>query len=83
MKRIVIIIKHHIFRIFAININKMTMTKETAIKAISDLPDEFELDDLLEKLVFMAKVEKGMQQAREGKVTPHDEFMKEAKKWSK
>jgi hypothetical protein len=59
------------------------MTKEAVIKVVSDLPNEFELDDLLEKLVFIAKVEKGMQQAREGKVISHDDLMKEIKTWSK
>ncbi|MEI6817567.1 MAG: hypothetical protein WCL14_13230 [Bacteroidota bacterium] len=59
------------------------MTKEAVIKVMNDLPNEFELDDLLEKLVFIAKVEKGMQQAREGKVISHDELLKEIKTWSK
>ena len=63
--------------------NKITMTKEAVIKVMNDLPNEFELDDLLEKLVFIAKVEKGMQQAREGKVISHDELLKEIKTWSK
>jgi hypothetical protein len=59
------------------------MTKEVAQKVFNDLPDEFELDDLLEKLVFIAKVEKGRQQVKEGKGIPHDEMVKKIRSWSK
>jgi hypothetical protein len=59
------------------------MTKESALKVFKDLPEEFELDELLEKLVFIAKVEKGRQQIKEGKGISHDEMVKKIKSWSK
>ena len=59
------------------------MTKEEIIKVVNDMPDGFDMEALLDKLIFMAKVEKGLEQIKEGKVTPHDEFMKEAKSWGK
>ena len=59
------------------------MTKEAALKVINDLPNEFEVDVLLDKLIFIAKIEKGLKQANEGKTITHEEMVKKAKTWSK
>ena len=59
------------------------MTKEALAKVVNTLPDEFEIDELLDKLIFMAKVEKGIEQIKEGKVTPYEEVKKISKTWSK
>jgi predicted transcriptional regulator len=64
-------------------INKIDMTKEAIIKVVNDLPNDFDMEELLDKLIFMAKVEKGMQQIEEGKVISHDEMKKKIKSWSK
>jgi hypothetical protein len=47
------------------------MKKEKVIDTVKGLPQEFELEELIEKLVFVEKIEKGLRQAEEGKVTPH------------
>jgi hypothetical protein len=36
------------------------LTKENVIKTISKFPESFPLDELIEKLIFMDKVEKGL-----------------------
>jgi predicted transcriptional regulator len=59
------------------------MKREKVIDTVRELPQEFELEELIEKLVFVEKIEKGIQQAEEGKVTPHDEVKKMIKKWQK
>jgi predicted transcriptional regulator len=59
------------------------MTKETVIKVVDALPNEFELDYLLEKLIIISKIEKGLKDVEEGRITPHDEVMKQARSWSK
>ena len=48
---------------------------------IKDIPREFELEDLIEKLVFVEKVEKGLMQAKDGKTVPHEKVKEIAKKW--
>lgn len=57
------------------------MKRERAIDTVKELPHEFELEELMEKLVFIEKVEKGLQQAEQGKVTPHADLKEEVKKW--
>jgi len=57
------------------------MKKEDVIEAMKELPQDFELEKLLEKLVFMEKVEKGLLQLEQGKTVPHDEVKKIVKQW--
>lgn len=57
------------------------MKRDKAIETIKELPNEFDLDDLIERLVFVEKVEKGLKQLDEGKTITHDEVKKITKKW--
>jgi len=57
------------------------MKKEDVIEAMKELPQNFELEKLLEKLVFMEKVEKGLLQLEQGKTVPHDQVKKIVKQW--
>lgn len=57
------------------------MNRDKAIETIKELPNEFDLDDLIERLVFVEKVENGLKQLDEGKTIPHDEVKKITKKW--
>ena len=59
------------------------MTKEALIKVVNDLPNDFDMEEFLDKLIFMAKVEKGMEQIKEGKGIPLDEAIRISKTWSK
>ena len=57
------------------------MKKEDVIEAMKELPQDFELEKLLEKLVFMEKVEKGLLQLEQGKTVQHDQVKKIVKQW--
>ena len=50
--------------------------KQRAIDAIRSLPDGATLDDVIERLCFIAKIEEGLQQSRAGQVVPHEEIKK-------
>lgn len=56
------------------------MTRDKALQTIKDLPSEFELEELIEKLIFIDKVEKGLQQIAEGKTVSHEEAKRRLKK---
>jgi len=49
------------------------MTKEKVMDSIKELPEQFDLDLLLEKLLFIEKVEKGLEQIKNGNVVSHEE----------
>ena len=58
------------------------MKKDKAINTINKFPQEFELDDLLEELIFMEKVENGLKQLEQGKTVPHEKVKEVVEKWS-
>ncbi|MEI9934788.1 MAG: hypothetical protein WDM71_08045 [Ferruginibacter sp.] len=57
------------------------MKRDKAINTVNEFPQEFELDDLLEKLVFVEKVEKGLQQLEKGETISHEKVKEITKKW--
>ena len=57
------------------------MKRDKAIDTIKEFPKEFELEALLEKLVFVEKVEQGLAQLKKGKTTPHEKVKEIVKKW--
>jgi hypothetical protein len=57
------------------------MKRDKAIEAVKEFPQEFELEDLIERLVFLEKVEKGLQQVEQGQTIPHEKVKEMTKKW--
>ncbi len=57
------------------------MKKSDAIDAINKMPKEFDIEQLIEKLVFIEKVEDGLKQAKAGKTVPHEEVRELVGKW--
>lgn len=57
------------------------MKRDKAIETVKELPQEFELDDLIEKLIFVEKVDKGLRQLDEGKTISHEKVKEIVKKW--
>ena len=47
--------------------------KERVLEAIRALPDDATLEDAMERLYFLAKVEEGLRQADTGETLSHDE----------
>lgn len=59
------------------------LTRDKVINSIKDLPDSFTIDELIDRLIFIEKVEQGLMQSEEGKVIPHEDVGKIIEKWSK
>lgn len=51
--------------------------KERALTALRDLPDDATLEDAIERLCFIAKIEEGLRQSEAGELTPHEEIKKQ------
>ena len=49
-------------------------TKSEIIQAIQDLPDDATLEDAMEKLYFLAKIERGLAQSEAGETISHAEI---------
>ena len=57
------------------------MKKDKVIDTVKNLPEEFELDELLEKLIFIEKVDMGLAQVAAGKVIAHETVKEIVKQW--
>ena len=59
------------------------LTRDKVIKSIKDLPESFTIDDLIDRLIFIEKIEQGLKQSAEGKVISHDDVKKIIEQWSR
>jgi hypothetical protein len=57
------------------------MKRDKAIDTVKELPKEFKLDTLIERLVFVEKVEQGLAQLKKGKTVSHEKVKEMTKKW--
>ena len=57
------------------------MERDKVLDTIKELPEEFELEDLIEKLIFVEKIEQGLKQLDEGKTVSHEEVKEITSKW--
>jgi hypothetical protein len=56
------------------------ITKEKLKKSISDFPEEFSIEDLIERLILIEKIELGNKQSLNGEVISEDELEEEMTK---
>ena len=59
------------------------MTREIVNKAISSLPQNFDLDALVERLIFIEKVEEGLAQLDRCECKTQEEVKEIVKSWRK
>ena len=57
------------------------ITKEKLKKSISDFPEEFSIDDVIERLILIEKIELGNEQSLTGEVISDDKLEEEMTKW--
>ena len=48
--------------------------KSEIIRAIEDLPDDATVEDAMERLYFLAKIERGLEQSESGETISHAEI---------
>ena len=59
------------------------MNKQSLVEVLNELPKEFNLDELIEKLLVIEKIEIGLNDVKNGRVISHEMVKKEIKKWGK
>jgi hypothetical protein len=55
--------------------------KEIVLETIRALPDDCSLEEIAERIEFMAAVQKGLDQLDRGEGIPHDEVKKQLASW--
>lgn len=51
------------------------------LKAISELPDNCSIDEIADRIEFLAAVQKGLDQLDRGEGIPHEEIKKQLASW--
>ncbi len=59
------------------------LTKEKLSKTVNELPDSFTIDELIDQLIFIEKVEEGIKQSESGKVISNEDVKLMIDKWSR
>ena len=59
------------------------LTKAKLIETIDSFPDTFSVDELLDKVILIDKIEKGDEQSRHNQTIREAELEKEMNKWFK
>ena len=63
--------------------NIVMTTKEKVLQAVNNLPDDASIEDAMDRLLFLAKIERGLQQADAGQTISHSEVKERMAKWLK
>ena len=58
-------------------------TKQQILKAIEDLPENAKVEDALERLYLLYKIERGIKQADSGELISQEEARQRMAKWLK
>ena len=61
--------------------NRVMTEKEIVLETIRALPDDCSLDEIAERIEFMAAVQKGLDQLDRGEGIPHDEVKRQLASW--
>jgi predicted transcriptional regulator len=59
------------------------LTKDKIKKTIDTLPDNFTIEDVIEELILIDKIEQGIKDVEGGSVYTTDELKKKLSKWLK
>ncbi len=59
------------------------MTKEALKNTIDQLPERFELEELIDRLIYIEKIEEGFAAAERGEAKTHEEVKALVKSWRK
>jgi predicted transcriptional regulator len=55
--------------------------KRLVLETISELPDEVSLDEIAERIEFLAAIQKGIDQLDRGEGIPHEEIKRQLATW--
>jgi hypothetical protein len=57
------------------------LTKEIVNSQVEEMPNEFTLDELIERLIVVEKIYRGLEDIKEGKILTEEELDKRMAKW--
>ena len=59
------------------------LTKDKVLNTIAKFPDNFSLDELVERMILLEKIEKGLEDSNSNRIIDEEELERQIEKWSK
>ena len=59
------------------------LTRDDVLKTIDDLPKEFSLDEIIDKLIILEKIDTGLGQSKNNETVSTSEAKEQLAKWLK
>lgn len=59
------------------------LSKKTVIETVNSLPDSFSLEEVIDRLILIQKVEIGLAQSMENQIVSNEEAKEKLNKWFK
>ena len=59
------------------------LTKKMLLETMKDMPEEFTLDDLFDRVILLQKIEIGLEQSKSGQTHSTEKAKEKLKKWLK
>ncbi len=59
------------------------LTKEKITEQLANMPNEFTLDELIDRLILLDKIEEGLNDSNNGNITSHEDMKKQVESWFK
>lgn len=57
------------------------ITKEDVLKTLESMPEEFDVEELIERLIVIDKIQQGLDDIKHGRVYTEEEVMKKVDEW--
>jgi hypothetical protein len=61
--------------------NPNMTTKDKVISSLNKLPDDVTIDDILDQIILIEKIEKGIDQSNNNQIIPDEELDQRLGKW--
>jgi hypothetical protein len=76
-------VEGYIYCLLSLRKYLMMLSRTKVIKTVKELPENFSMEELFDKIAFLNKIESGRKQSKEGKVYSTAEAKKRLSKWLK
>jgi len=68
--------------IWSMPMKEPTVTKKALLKSVEDLPERMPVDEVIDRILLLSKIERGLKQSAKGEVVSTAEARKRLRKWS-
>jgi hypothetical protein len=59
------------------------LNKTIVLETVNKLPNSFSLDEIVDELILLNKIQIGMELSKENKIATHEDFKNKIEKWFK